>query len=402
MAKILYVVPVGQDMGGIITSSEELMTGFRLTRHKPTFALLRSGNSTGGEPRGKHADDYVPGAGSGLMVHPVHGWRGPCYSTARPDEFLHVANKHDIVIFAALYGLRNKDTEGTTEWARCITECTAKIIFMVRDDHLEKRVPWAMALAPYATAWAGVQQCSVDSCAGLGRVGLVYSGHGPAHPDALRSRRSGAIAIATWKPWKRGRALLAAAPGLEFPLTVAGDGIEFRYMRSPDKARPKDFHEDGRRIWDAAIGAGVNYVGCVSEAERDTLLLKNKFLIDLSLRHNSGQINRVMVEAARHGCIPIADPRFVAKEFMPEENYIPILSDCPPQGLDTLLNDIYTRTSARRLGEMRAANVALVDQFSREKAAEALVALAKGRAGRIDKAKLEQGRAAFAEVFGEL
>lgn len=416
MAKVLYVIPPGQDMGGIITSSEQLMLGFKEAGHKPSFALLRSGGASGGQPRGQHALDYSIGPGTGLLMHPVHGWRGPCYSTSRPDEWLAYANTFNCVVFGALYGLRNKDTEGRSDWARCITGIKPPVVAMVRDDHLPSRTPWAMAFAPYVAGWAGVQQCSYDSIQGLGRTALIFSGHGPAHPMAATAVRrwNTALAIATWKPWKRGRQLLQAWPAVAgMNLIMAGDGIELRYMRSKEKAREKDFNADGSRVWNAALAAGVSYLGCVSEDTRDDLLLRCKFLIDASLRHNTGQINRSVVEAMRHGAIPICDPRFISGSddgsgelFTAYENYLPIRADADPA---TLAGHITGHARAKRnLEDVRLRNLDLVELFSRRAAAAQLVKLALGKkAGYkfslgLDPEKLARGRAAFAEIFGEL
>lgn len=410
MAKVLYVVPDGNDLGGIITSSENLMQGFREAGHDASFMLLRHGQRSGeSKPRGQHAHEYKLSDHTKMWTHTVHGWHGGYCTTMQPDEFLKYANEYDVVIWGAMYGLRNKATERTTDWARCITELTPPQVFMVRDDHLEKRVPWVMALAPYAAGLAGVQQCSFDSCEGLGTPrALIYSGHGPAHPKALTSKRmKSALAIATWKPWKRGRQLLDAIPNLNNCVTVAGDGIEFRYMRSKDKARPKDFNDKGERIWDKAMNGGMTYMGCVDENVRDGLMLNHTWLIDLSLRINSGQINRAVVEAMRHGLVPIADPRFIGREFEPWVNYLPIQADLPRASLARELNALMGSTTT--LKRIRENNISIVDQFSRKTAAAQLVALAQGKkAGAkwakatIDSPKMERGVTAFYEIFGDL
>ena len=415
--KVLYVVPHGQDLGGIITSSEHLMQGFREAGHKATFALLRSGNARGSEPRGQHADDYIVGPGSGMLMHPVHGWRGPCYTTDNPDKFIALANEHDIVVWGALYGLRNSKTEGTTGWLRCITDHKAKNVFMVRDDHLEKRVPWAMAFAPFADGWAGVQQCSFESVAGLAApTALIFSGHGPTDASVLKKRRKGVLAVATWKGWKNPRIMLQSYAETwweQQPLTLAGDGIELRYMRSEEKARDKDYTPAGWKIWDGAVGAGMNYVGSIQEEERDNLMRNHLFLADFSYRENSGQINRSVVEAMRNGCIPIADPRFISGNaegigelFRADVHYLPIhvKRDDVGEQMTKLL-----RTKPAILNQMRQTNFDRVDAFSRKIAANELVKLGMGKwAGfkyakpEIDKDKIERGNAAFREIFGEL
>lgn len=415
MAKVLYVVPPGNDLGGIITSSENLMAGFREAGHKAEFALLRSGSAREGAPRGALADQYIFSENTGMWVHPTAGWRGKSYSTDRPREFLDYANTFDVVVFGAMYGLNNGHTQGSSAWAACITDIEPPVVFMVRDDHLEERTPWVMAFAPYVAGWAGVQECSFDSCSALGSPSaLIYSGHGEAHPDALKVRRNAqALALATWKPWKQGRRLLMAAPHMNNLLVVGGDGIEFRYMRSPDKARPRDFYPDGRRIWDVAKAGHMRYLGPIREEERDALLLKSVAMVDLSYRENSGQINRVVIEAMRHGCIPVCDPRFISGDsggngrlFKAGVDYVAVDSRAEPKALAQSI-DRAIGGYGYSVKKMREHNLSRVDEFSRKAAADSLVKLAKGkRAGVLyakasfDEQKLAQGRKAFAGIFG--
>lgn len=416
MAKrVLYVVPPGNDLGGIITSSEHLMIGLREAGYEAEFALLRSGRVASSVPRGRHANDFVVGEGSGLMMHPLNGWRGPAFTTDVPEDFLAYANTFDVVIFGCMYGLNNDKTQGLRDWTLCVTGIKPPVVFMVRDDHLEVRTPWVMAFAPYVAAWAGVQECSFDSCLGLGApVGLVYSGHALATPGALESKRqNAALALATWKPWKQGRKLLMTAPHMKTKLFMAGDGIDLRYMRSPDKARDRDFYPDGRRIWDVAMKT-VDYLGPIGEAERDRLMTKVKLMIDFSYRENSGQINRVVVEAMRHGAVPVCDPMFISgnvegvgRVFEAGRDYLPIRTRLLDEKLLAQNIDQYAG-NAKHLAEIRAHNLSRVPEFSRATAAANLVKLAQGkRAGllydngkRADREKLARGEAAFANLFG--
>jgi glycosyltransferase involved in cell wall biosynthesis len=224
-------------------------------------------------------------------------------------------------------------------------------------------------------------------------------------PTFIRKNR--AVAVATWKPWKKGRAMLRAAVHTSMPLVVAGDGIEFRYMRSPDKARSRDFEPDGTRVWDNAIKAGVAYRGCVTEDERDKLLSSSRFMLDMSLRFNSGQLNRVVVEAMRFGAVPIIDPRFVGSLLVENFNYLPMLADDDPRDIGAALNKM-SIIKPSVLDKIREANYDLVDMFSRRTAAMALVNLGLGKkAGHtydkspiVNHDKLAYGQASFKEIFG--
>jgi hypothetical protein len=406
--KILFVVPGGNDLGGIITSTEQYVAGLKEAGHEVNFMTVgfgRSGTRRDRSPRGKFENDFSIGEGTGVLMHPTQGWRGEqrmsLMNEAEREAFIHIGKKHDIVIWASIYGFRNPDTENRAEWFAVIKALKGKHVFFIHDDHLPERYPWAYALAPYARCFIGVQPCSYDSLADVAAPrSMVYTPLPPLPKQiAPLDQRKGFFMCQVWKGWKNGHKLVAAAAQMpKGSVTFAGDGIQLRYMRSPTKCPPRF-----AGLWDAAI-ARQKYVGVLQEEERDAYLQHAKFLVDLSLRYNSGQYNRIAQEAMAQGCVVIADPRFITGTgdvplFKPNVHYIPIDASMEPEQIANHLKAIhYTHPSDYARIQKEARKVLQV--FDRKRLATYMVTeieLAKQR-----KCKGVSGKDQFYAVFGEL
>ena len=364
--KILFVVPGGADLGGIITSTEQYVAGLKEAGHEVNFMTVgfgKSGTRRDRSPRGKFADAFFHGPGTGVLMHPTQGWRGEHrLSLMNAEEraaFIKHARKHDMVIWSSLYGFRNPDTEGFTEWAEAITKLKGKNVFFVHDDHLPKRYPWAYALAPYARLFVGVQPCSYDSLEAVAAPRTMVYTPLPPLPATVPAldQRKGFFMCQVWKGWKNGDKLVAAAPLMpKNSITFAGDGIQLRYLRSPDKCPAR-----WEGLW-ASAEKTQKYAGVLLEPERDDYLRRSKFLVDLSLRANSGQYNRIAQEAMAQGCVVIADPRFISGNagksvFVQGVHYLPIDSQLPPAELAAAL---------KKYNKISAEDYARIQQYARD------------------------------------
>jgi glycosyltransferase involved in cell wall biosynthesis len=435
--KILYVVPDGDTLGGIITSSEQFMQGFRECGHEATFCLLNRTKNNGDNGGSDHSRWQDPGPWiwsphTNMWVHPVHGWRGKYLSMVGRgiDDFITLAKQHDVVVWSCLFGLRNNLTEGTTDWTRMFTSTERPCVVMIQDDHLVERYPWIIPMAPYITGWVGVQRVSYDVCAGLGRRAIIYSGQDVSPVEFSGNREKTLFSCQTWKRWKRVDRLVAAAPYLRrhgIRTALSGVGIEAHYMWSKEKCRDvyyvtrendpdaADEHV-GQKIWDVAMASGMEYLGSITEDQRDQCLLKSQFLLDLSTRPEStGQINRTVVEAIRHGAIPVCVPKFISGNdegvgelFTHNENYLGVRSDWHPKQLADYL-DLLFRLPESEFVRIRENGLRLIGKFDRKIAARQLVELALGqRTGwdyavdPIDGKLVARGEAMFRKIFGEL
>lgn len=414
--RILFVVPGGNDLGGIITSTEQYVAGLKEAGHDVTFmtAAFTKMSARTSIPRGKYANDFTRGPGTGELYHTTQGWRGEHReSLMNADDrarFIQIGKQHDIVIWASMYGFRNPGTEGQSDWVDAIRKLRGKHIFMIHDDHIRDRYPWAFALAKYARAFVGVQPCSYDSLAGVAAPRAMVYTPLPPIPKRVRSidDRSGFFMCQVWKGWKNGDRLVAAAPYMpKNSISFAGDGIALRYMRSPDKCPSR-----WEGLWDAAMKK-QKYLGVINEGHRDMALQDAKFLVDLSVRHNSGQYNRIVQEAMAQGCVVIADPRFIEGNagkslFKAGEHYFPIFAELGREELaETLM--AYDRIDARRYAKVQRAARAVLGEFDRVKLAKQLMCVAEFShdeepplytGSPLHKDLLAMGQRSFREIFG--
>jgi hypothetical protein len=388
------------------------VAGLKEAGHEVNFMTVgfgRSGTRRDRSPRGKFEGEFTTGEGTGVLMHPTQGWRGEqrlsLMNQAEREAFIHIGKKHDIIIWASVYGFRNPDTEGRTEWFDAIRKLKGKHLFFIHDDHLPLRYPWAYAFAPYARAFIGVQPCSYDSLAAVAAPrAMIYT---PLPPLPKRvaplDERRGFFMCQVWKGWKNGDKLVAAAPLMpKGSVMFAGDGIQLRYIRSPTKCPPK-----WQGMWDAAL-AKQKYVGVLKEDERDAYLAHSKFLVDLSLRHNSGQYNRIVQEAMAQGCVVIADPRFISGSsglFVPDKHYIPLVADeMSPEKLAGWLKIIDKTLAPQAYTHLQKNARKLLELFDRKLLGETIVRT-------FNKPTLEdsdnyvtskEAKLEFAKVFGEI
>jgi hypothetical protein len=425
---VLYVIPEGMDMGGIITSSEQLLCGFKEAGIAATFVLLRPLKTAIRRWTGELPEGYVAGAGSGVGMHPVKGWlpQGCVLSLGVAEDiakFVRMAAAADVVVWGCAYGLRNAITEGNDKWLPLFTGHKTPHVMMIRDDHLQTRYPWAMQLEQCCRmAWAGVQKGSLSSLSAVcGPQALVYSGHPvPVTIPQGWAGRGGMLSIQTFKKWKNAHRYVAAVPHIPagVAMWLAGDGIERRYMTSKDKCRESYYCTPtsdtkaakrmiGKPIWENALAANMNYLGPIDENARDTLMRKCRLVVDLSYRQNEGQINRVVVEAMRNGAIPVCTNRFITGNdagtgsvFVPGVHYLPIQHDLPPFLLAQQLA-AYHNTTPAVYKRMHAAWGQLLPLFGRAAAAEQLYQLGRA-AAKVRKPAQPNAAAAraFNEVFG--
>jgi hypothetical protein len=374
-----------------ITSTEQYVAGLKEAGHEVNFMTVgfrRSGTRRDRSPRGKFADDFVTGPGTGVLMHPTQGWRGEMrLSLMNEDErkaFIDLGKKHDIIIWASVYGFNNPDTAGRSDWFEAITKLKGKHVFFIHDDHLPERYRWAYALAPYARCFIGVQPCSYDSLEAMAAPRAMVYTPLPPLPRQIRSveEREGFLNCQVWKGWKNGHRLVSAAPHMpRGSVSFAGDGIQLRYLRSPDKCPPK-----WAGWWDAAMKKQT-YLGVLQEKERDQWLAGHKFLVDLSLRSNSGQINRITQEAMAQGCVVIADPRFIsghsgATPFKAGRDYVAIDATLEGKALAEELQHIDRKIDATLYTQIQKNARKALAVFDRKALGQRIVDVARLAEGR--------------------
>lgn len=409
--KILFVCHEFSNYGGILSHTEQLMAGFNDLGHttkliclKPSKKALTSTKSSG------KMDEFNSdiGAGSGLMVHQGKGWYTqyqPFLNSMYVDSFIKMANEYDIVIWESIFGFKNADTEGQTDWIRMIKDVKSKQIIIVHDGNLKKFYPWVNHVKNHITGLACVHPSaykSTDQIEIPARL-ILNPQNDVVKTSATRKRQI--LSLQTFKRWKRVDNLVAAIPHIkDIDVIIAGDGIERAYMSSPDKCKPEyfctpgsDSHATkgmyGKKIWDNALNSGMKYLGFISEKQRDEILSESKFLIDTSWSKSYGShFNRVIVDAMRVGVVPIARNLGVSDNelglsdfFKPNDNYLMIPWNATPKEFADYINE-FMDMPQDQYDKIVENNYNLVNcAFNRKKIANDYIELSNGEGARTGK-----------------
>jgi hypothetical protein len=341
---MIYVVPKGIDLGGIITSSENLVAAAKELGVDVTFFYL-SPTFNSQKQRPAPDENYTYSEATDMWVHPVKGWKGAhvidLENSYSVGEFIDECNSADLVVWGALYGLNNSTYEKHPQYIKQMFDyLTSKQVAFVRDDHMFKRHPWAREIAPHIDLWACVQQISYDSIPPDYPKVIVSSGHDLSTKNIVpwSDKLDQICMIQTFKPWKKAEELVRQVPRLArgWRIVLGGDGIARRYMASKDKCPDKFKNSDGVPIWETALASGMVWNPSMSKTQRDFCLEDSKFLVDMSEKSTGGQINRIVIEAMLKGAVPLCKHSFVEGTGMKAwVNYVPVQEKTL---VDTILN----------------------------------------------------------------
>lgn len=403
--KILVPVHQFNNFGGIINHTEQLVAGLKDLGHEVTFAFLKP---TAQKPKPVEIEipeGYELGAGTGLPVHQGKGWITNYYSFLNKDSidnFVKMANEHDIVIWESIFGFKNKNSEENTVWLPMIKEVTAKQVMIVHDGNLRKLYPWVYKFKDHMKGIACVHVSAFESAKAIDlprSMILNPQEIGDVNADInFENRKRQILSPQTFKRWKHVDDLVASVPYLnECKVKVAGDGIERNYMTSVDKCKAEyhcnktkdpDASEDrlGKKIWDNATDCGMEYLGFITETERDNILKESLFLIDPSWSRTYGEhFNRTIVDAMKTGTVPIAinlgiapDVDGVGSLFKPNENYLMLKYDYTAKQYGDMINK-FLDIPQKVYEKIATTNFELIKKFDRRKIAQDYIDLANGK-----------------------
>lgn len=384
MSKVLFVLPMGLDMGGIITSAREMCAGIQAAGHEVQFITAQftsTDRPVGPRARGKYESAFVWDNATQASYHPMLGWREEPRVTLATESgvqrFLDIVKKYsyDIVIWGAIFPFADQDA---SIWLPAFKRLKAKQVIMIHDDHLVERYPWALALAKYVGCYVGMFNAAYDSLQSVASSRtLVYNPTAPLPRELVPyDKRKGFFNCQVWKPWKNADKLVGAAAWMpRRSVTFAGDGIQLRYIRSLDKCPPKFVG-----MWDEIMGADPahkqTYVGVLKEDDRTLALQQHRFLVDLSYRpNNTGQINTMVQQAMAQGCVVVANPEFLGTSpFRPMVEYVPILRDqYGPEDLARELKRIDKEISGERYEKIQKAAWRRMGLFERKRIGQQIV-----------------------------
>lgn len=338
--KILMTLFEIQDYGGIINHAENLAAGFKELGHEVDFVKLCPKKKFG-TPRAV-ARESLPEyrkLGTGLFYHQSKGWWWPndkkvaYLDDIARNEFVENCGNYDAVLWHIPVPTCNKENAGINEWLQLYNGST-KNIAIIHDGNMPELYPHLAYVSHYFHGMVCVHESAYHSasCIGLPRKMIVNPfdllGYEKQYPDF--HNRSGFTAVQVFKGWKRVDELIRAIPYMKNKEAkrIGGAGIEYRYMTSQDKCKPKYFDKAGDRIWDKALRYGMQYLGTIPTDVHYSLLRRSKLQIDPSWSRKysafGAHFNRTSVEAILCGAVPVATDMGMHKSevFKPNVNYI--------------------------------------------------------------------------------
>lgn len=299
--------------GGIIQHTEQLALGFRELGHEVELISLEWTERTPGDRKKQGIEPSV----FGIDYHPYGGWdltaemRVP-YKGAKLAEAKERLSQLDGAVWTIPCPRKRKDSKGNSDWLE-LYEAVPVNVGIIHDGNLIGFYPNLVEVLPHFNGFACVHPCALNTAEALGgNTRLIPNPMPDWDGFPITPRADGWLSAQTFKGWKRVDMLVAAARYMSPDLikTMAGGGIEQCYMTSKDKCKENYFHHDGERIWDAAVANGMDFRGFISGAERDMWMSKVRAFVDPSLSRRyvktGSHFNRVIIEAMRMGCIPVA------------------------------------------------------------------------------------------------
>ena len=337
--KILITLFDIQDYGGIINHTEYLVKGLKqLGIQVDIVKLSPSSNIVRPSPIPKDIDQYsVLEGGTGYQHHQFKGWYGlpkvNYLNDYQRQKFIDKSSTYDAVIWQIPIPTLNKQNTNVSEWVELYDNNT-KNIAIIHDGNLPDLYPHLAYLQDKIHALACVHEAAFHSAKNIPipRTMIFNPFDLSTIGEPNTENRSGFMAVQVFKGWKRVDELIKAIPRMQNtePKVVGGAGIEYRYMTSKDKCKPKYF-ENGTRIWDNALNAGMNYIGVVPHDKVIERLQRTKLQIDPSwsvkYAKHGAHFNRTTIEAMIMGAVPMATELGMSNSvyFKPNINYIPIL-----------------------------------------------------------------------------
>lgn len=413
MKVLITFFPI-DDMGGIINHHEELCAGLKELGNTVTTNLLvwrddAPRSVAGGRGTFGHSGlEYDQRRGFSWERGDIIAYKG-AENLARWHEY---ASRFDLIIWQVAVPTKRKENRGNMDWLQLYNVPVTQVA-VIHDGNFLDSYPWLHYVGSKLTGLACVHTCAYNSARHISVPSAMIVNpfdippFCPHFDKANYMRRyNGFLSVQTWKAWKRVPELLAAIPYAKSlqKKWVAGKGIDYYYLTSADKCKYPG-------VWDAAEDGGMEYLGVITNEERDGILKNVTLSVDASWSKKyaaiGGHFNRVQVEAILNGALPVV--RDLAIGTAPDEvfrdgyNCLAIPWDASPAEFGHLLEE-YSHLEYDRYTYFLDRGWATIQQFDRLKVAQSFIALALGRSSQLgitsDAVRVKAGQAVL-EFFHE-
>jgi len=335
--KFLFAVPSINHYGGIVNKINYMTGELREQGHEVIFVSLsnkKSTNKKNFETKLKKLEAGSEGwffsKNSNLWSHSDAGWHIPVeneipiFSEDAIEQWNNITKDVNVVSWLFLFS-KQKDLEGFSNWWKFfdlpnnIIQCID-----VADGYMDKKNPHLAVIQERIDFVTAVHLPSFNSLHNFNvPKELIFNSRkiGQLNYIPKSERDIDFVAFHIFKAKKHIDETLRALPYEPSTLKLAGMGIEYNYMTSKDKVKPEyllrkkddpdaNQADIGKRIWERAEEAGMEYLGMLTEEEVHSYQKRAKFGIDASwsthYAHNSNtQLNGFTIETIMNGAVPI-------------------------------------------------------------------------------------------------
>jgi hypothetical protein len=385
--KILITFFPIDDMGGIINHHEQLCAGLQELGHEVTTKLLMWRQNAPRSVSGGH-DDY---GHSGLLYDQRKGfsWTAdniiPYQGAENLARWKEYASGFDLIIWQVAVPTKRAENRGNTDWIG-LYDVGVSQVAVIHDGNFLDSYPWLHLIGARLAGLACVHDCAFNSAKNISVPSALIlnpfdiSKPAPIDRASFHVRNPGFLSVQTFKAWKRVPELCAAVPYMgNIAKHLAGKGIDYYYLTSKDKCKYPG-------VWDKAVEHGLNYMGVISNPQRDSVLRSVTTLIDASWSKKYGAIgahfNRVMVDAILQGAVPIARDLGIGGGaddlFIEGRNCLSVPWNASAQEFGELVTS-YANMEYKEYQELASNGRALLKNFERKVIAQRFIDLGTGK-----------------------
>lgn len=421
--KIAMTIYPLDNLGGIVSTTENLLFGLKENGHEVDFFLL--GYQDKFLPP-KYSDKELISRGDGwykgfcCAVHQRNGWnfphknKLPYKGSKNIKETCSILKKYDFVFWQIPVPTQRKENKGNLDWIELYKANKYNYLYS-HDAHMVQFYPHVYEILDYTAGFFSTNMASFNSVKIAGKPkALLIGGHNISKMEEVyeyEKRKDGWMSLQTFKAWKHTEDLIRAVPYMgDMVKWIAGGGREQAYMTSPDKCKPEYFaslkfdpkikkKDIGKKIWDLAVEHGMKFYGWITPEKRDSMLKKIKTLIDpswnLRFAKYGDHFNRVFLDSIKNGCIPIARNFGISSNkegngdiFKAGANYVMIPHDAKPYEFGQIVKEAQN-LEKKKAHAMLKANYLAVKEVDRRACAKHVINMHRGKlTGCFGKTKL--------------
>lgn len=386
IAIVLYEI---NNLGGIINHTEVLAKGFKELGHSVDLKMISVVQNKKEVSESSLNESFVKGE-FGLWYNQFKGWNitnSENLYFKDVDKIKNTLSKYDLIIWSVPVIPKSKTFSGFEEW-REYYNVPVKQLAIIHDGNLQKLNSHFLEVQDKIAGVACVHSCAYETSNVL-KVprALILNPQiiKPIEDPDWNKKEKGFLSLQTFKALKRVEDTVKSIPFIDKDIFkgLAGEGIELHYLKTQNKDKMKPHYMvNGVPIWKTALENGLEFLGIISNSQRDEYLRKYRTLIDSSDSdyYNSfgGHFNRTIIEAMIQGCIPLG--RELGGLFKENENFIklPPHKDFNPKEFAEIVNyaNNLDKNTATKIQEN---NFKLIEMFNYRKIAEDFLKLAENK-----------------------